>query len=49
MKGFRRSHHALRPPTLVSCSNCQELIRPHRLCPKCGHFKGRQVVEVENY
>ena len=49
MKGFRRSHHALHVPTLVSCGNCQELIRPHRLCHKCGHYKGAQVVEVENY
>lgn len=49
MKGFRRSHDALRAPTLVPCSNCQELIRPHHLCAKCGHYKGAQVVEVENY
>ena len=49
MKGFRRSHDALHAPTLVACSNCQEPIRPHRLCPKCGHYKGKQVVEVENY
>jgi len=46
---FRRSHDALTPPTLVHCNNCQELIRPHHLCPKCGHYKGKQVVEVESY
>lgn len=49
MRQFRRSHDALTAPNLVHCSNCQELIRPHRLCLKCGNFKGKQVVEVENY
>lgn len=49
MRQFRRSHDALVAPLLVHCSNCQELIRPHRLCPKCGNYKGKQVVEVENY
>ncbi len=48
-RNHRRSHDALRVPNLVHCSNCQELVRPHRLCPKCGHFKGQQVIEVENY
>lgn len=49
MQGHRRSHHALKAPNLVSCSNCQELIRGHRICPKCGHFKGKEVVAVENF
>ena len=49
MKGFRRSHHALKVPTLVTCSNCSALIPPHRVCSQCGHFKGKEVVEVESY
>jgi large subunit ribosomal protein L32 len=48
-KGWRRSHDALTAPGLVHCSNCQELIRPHHFCPKCGHYKGKQIVEIENY
>lgn len=35
-------------PTLVKCPNCGELIRPHRLCPDCGYYKGRQVVAVKD-
>jgi len=34
--------------TLVMCANkdCGEMIMPHHVCPHCGHYKGRQVIEV---
>ena len=39
----RRTHQKLKNPVnLISCSNCGEKILPHRACPACGHFKGRQ-------
>jgi large subunit ribosomal protein L32 len=31
----------------VQCSHCREQILPHRLCPHCGYYKGRQVIEIE--
>jgi large subunit ribosomal protein L32 len=43
----RRAHDALTQPNLVQCSNCGEMRRPHHVCPNCGHFKGREVFEVE--
>jgi len=49
MKGHRRSHDALKAPNMVNCSNCQEMILPHKVCPKCGHFKGKAVIQVKNY
>jgi large subunit ribosomal protein L32 len=49
MKGFRRSHHALKRPPLIHCSNCGSQILPHRVCGTCGHFKGKPVIEVENF
>ncbi|NIR31140.1 MAG: 50S ribosomal protein L32, partial [Gammaproteobacteria bacterium] len=27
--------------------NCGELKRPHHVCAACGHYKDREVVEVE--
>ncbi len=43
----RRAHDALEAPNLVQCSNCGEMRLPHNVCPKCGHYKGREVVSEE--
>jgi large subunit ribosomal protein L32 len=43
----RRTHDALKASNLVQCSNCGEMRLPHRVCPECGHYKGREVFEVE--
>jgi len=40
----RRAHDALRAPQTIVCPQCQEPTMPHRVCPKCGFYKGRQVV-----
>jgi large subunit ribosomal protein L32 len=42
----RRAHDALRPPQTVVCPQCQEPTMPHRVCAKCGFYKGRQVVNT---
>jgi len=42
----RRSHDALESPNLVVCSNCGEMRLPHTVCPKCGHYKGREVINM---
>lgn len=31
---------------LSTCPNCGEVKLPHRACPHCGFYKGRQVVVV---
>ncbi len=47
-RGNRRAHQRLRAPKLVPCPNCGEPRLPHRVCPNCGYYKGRQVVETES-
>lgn len=42
----RRTHYSQKPPTLVHCSQCDELKLPHHVCPNCGTYQGRQIIEV---
>jgi len=46
-KNMRRSHHALSAPNLIECPDCGERILPHRVCPKCGHYKARLSVSIK--
>lgn len=34
----------LQKGTLSACPNCGEVRVPHRACPHCGFYKGRQVI-----
>jgi large subunit ribosomal protein L32 len=43
----RRAHHALKSRNLVQCSNCGESRLPHHVCGNCGHYQGREIIEVE--
>jgi large subunit ribosomal protein L32 len=40
----RRSQHKITPPRLQSCPQCHSPVLPHRVCPTCGHYRGREVV-----
>jgi large subunit ribosomal protein L32 len=46
-RNMRRSHHRLSIPKLSVCPDCGEAKRPHIVCPHCGVYKGRKVVEIE--
>ena len=39
----RRTHDALKPVGRSECPQCHEAKQPHRVCPHCGHYRGRQV------
>jgi len=36
----------LKTRKLVECSNCKKEIIPHKVCPKCGYYKGKEVVDT---
>ena len=42
----RRANDHLKAPGLSTCPECKEPRLPHRVCPHCGYYRGRQVVEV---
>ncbi|MEW5816467.1 MAG: 50S ribosomal protein L32 [Spirochaetota bacterium] len=37
----------LTPPDLVECGTCGNKVTPHRVCPKCGFYRGKKVLELE--
>ena len=43
----RSSDWKLSAPALVKCSKCGALLMPHRMCPECGYYNGREVVKTE--
>ncbi|MDZ7618514.1 MAG: 50S ribosomal protein L32 [Patescibacteria group bacterium] len=45
--GSRRAHHAKTPPHIAYCDQCSSAITPHTVCPKCGFYMGRKVMEVK--
>ena len=47
-RGMRRAHVRLKTSSLSSCPNCQNTMQPHRVCPHCGHFGGKQIVAIQN-
>ncbi len=45
-KRERAAHFALKHFSLVTCSHCHRRIRPHRVCPHCGYYQGREVMKM---
>jgi large subunit ribosomal protein L32 len=33
-------------PAMADCKRCKSPVRPHTICEVCGHYKGRQVIQV---
>ncbi len=46
-QGMRRAHHHLSAPSFSECPQCHEIKRPHHVCPHCGYYKEKEVVQVE--
>ena len=44
----RRAHHALTLKHLVECESCGEYHIAHRVCLKCGAYRGEEVIEIAN-
>ncbi|GMQ95138.1 MAG: hypothetical protein BMS9Abin13_249 [Patescibacteria group bacterium] len=42
----RRSHHALKVGRLSICYKCGASHLRHRVCPTCGSYRGREIIDV---
>lgn len=45
-RNMRRSHHALRRLQLSACPRCHQPVPSHTVCPNCGTYGGREVIDV---
>ena len=45
--GKRRSHDAKKPRQLTFCPQCSVALPTHVVCPACGYYMGRVVVEAD--
>lgn len=46
-KNKRRSAWSrMSAPSLVECPQCHQLKLNHRVCPRCGFYKGREAIKV---
>lgn len=43
----RRAHDSLSLQHLIMCEGCGEYHVAHRVCPKCGTYRGETVVEID--
>ncbi|MGI6393721.1 MAG: 50S ribosomal protein L32 [bacterium] len=43
----RGGHLKSSPIATISCSKCGGITVPHRICPNCGNYKGKEFVSVE--
>lgn len=44
-RDMRRSHDQAKLPQTVACPQCNEPVLPHHICPHCGSYRGRVIIE----
>jgi len=44
---LRRTYYKVKEKNLSICPQCGSLKLPHRICPHCGYYKGRQMIEIK--
>jgi len=43
----RRTNQKLSGPSLVKCSQCKRSKPTHMICPFCGYYGNREVIEIK--
>lgn len=42
----RRSHHKAGALRLSACGNCGVMHQRHTICPNCGSYRGKEMIDV---
>lgn len=45
-KNMRRAHDFLTSRSVSVCPQCKSPKLPHRVCPTCGTYKGKEVIDL---
>jgi large subunit ribosomal protein L32 len=46
-KHERAANWKLQAPAVAECSQCHSMKLSHRVCPVCGYYNGRHVMDTE--
>jgi len=46
-RNMRRSHHAMKAKSYIICPACGNSKQPHRVCMKCGDYRGNTLISVD--
>jgi large subunit ribosomal protein L32 len=47
-KNMRRAHDFLTTQSVSTCPQCKSPKLPHRACPTCGTYKGKEVINLSS-
>ncbi|MBK6421854.1 MAG: 50S ribosomal protein L32 [Gemmatimonadetes bacterium] len=47
-KRLRRGHHKAASVATQPCPRCTSPKLSHRVCPTCGYYRGKKMIEVED-
>lgn len=43
----RRATHQIEAPAKSVCPQCHQPKLPHRVCPACGYYNGKEIIETD--
>lgn len=46
-QALRRTFYRIKKMNMSVCPQCKNMILPHRVCPHCGYYKGKLVIEMK--
>ena len=44
----RRATWKLPAANVSQCPQCHQVKQPHRLCPNCGYYRGKEIIQPES-